>query len=896
MKNCKNLLLVALFLTTATIFGQKTISGTVIDELGMPLPDASVVEKGTKNGVATDFDGKFTLKTKKSKGMLVISFVGYKSKLVAIKKNLGKIQLQPNSNTLEEVVIVGKGVIDLVKERETPVAVSTIKASEIQEKTGNLEFPELMKATPSVYTTKAGGFGESKISLRGFDNANIAIIINGQPVNDMENGKVYWSNWSGLTDVASGVQIQRGLGASKLAVPSVGGTINVVTKSAEKHEGGFVNFMAGNDNYFKTTIAYNTGLGEDGWSASALFSRMQEDGYIDETRGEGYSYFFALGHKMNEKHSFNLSFMGAAQWHHQRRSKLSVQDFLTYGKKYNADWGYLNGKPYSFRRNYYNKPITSLNWDWKINDKLSLSTVLYASWGRGGGSGTRGKNYSINPYKKSMTQAIGKLKYRDKKTGLILFDEVVANNKANSYTGDNKIFKGKSVGSHGFTEDGVSKNIVIRLGNMNSHDWYGAISNLKYELDEWTFSAGIDLRTYVGYHYNVVGDLLGLDAYYSTADKNLPNGKFVTQTVEASPFADTGLTNNAKINWYNTGNVNWLGTNAVIEYNNHDSFSGVVQLGLSDKSYQRYDYFQYPGNEESVTKNMLGGYAKGGFNFNINENHNIFANAGLIKRQPDFRDVFPNHKNELEKKLKNQTIISYELGYGLKSDILNANVNLYHSTWKDRTLTNTDYRANTMTFMPNVTQVHKGVEVEFNTKPTDRFKIKGAFSYGDWRYKDNVIATTYDDKQQVVGKPKTIYLDNVKVGNSAQLTANLGFVYEIVDDLKFDADWNYVDNLYADFDPKEDKFLEKADNLGALKLPSYNLFDAGVSYKVQFTDKYSLRFRVNVNNVLDTEYISRGLSTTHATKDSKLYKGIDVNNYVFFGFGRTWNASVKFNF
>ncbi len=917
MKHIKNLLFIALCMLTAMMFGQKTVTGTVIDELGQPLPDASIVEQGTSNGVATDFDGNFTLRTKKNKGNLVISFMGYKVKVLPIKANLGKIALQPDANALEEVVIVGKGVVDLVKERETPVAVSTIKAVDIQEKSGNLEFPELMKATPSVYTTKSGGLGESEIYLRGFDNANIAIIINGQPVNDMEGGKVYWSNWSGLTAVASGVQIQRGLGASKLAVPSVGGTINVVTKSAEKQEGGFAQFIAGNDNYFKTTIAYNTGLSKSGWAASVLFSRMQEDGYIDATKGEGYSYFVALGHKLNEKHSFNLSFIGAAQWHHQRKSNIEIKEFLKRGStRYNSDWGYLNNEEYSLMRNFYNKPISSLNWDWSITDRLSLSTVLYASWGRGGGASSKGKADVDD--------------FRDPKTGLISFDKIVANNrsmvyrKSPDYIGFNNNFAGKYVGANDniyqkFDNtykkvEGINGNVFVRLGNMNSHDWYGGISNLKYELEDWAFSAGIDLRTYTGYHYNTIADLLGLDAYYSTGDRNieghnyygqkivdkedangkknkdangnpikeekyypLNGGKFVTQTINASPLQDTGLQGNYKVNYYSMGHVNWYGTNGVVEYNNHDSFSAVVQFGISDKSYQRVDLFDQPNNEVSAIKHLLGGYTKGGLNFNITDEHNIFANAGLIKRQPDFGDVFPNYQNKINDKVRNQTIISYELGYGLKSSILNANVNLYHSTWKDRTLKNKDYKTGKTTSMPNVTQVHKGIEVEFNTKPIESLKIKGAFSYGDWRYKGDITADIFDRNQQPDGH-KMIYLDGVKVGNSAQLTANLGLIYHLTEKFKVDVDWNYTDNLYAGFKPEKNKSFEHKDNLGALRLPSFNLFDLGASYKFQFTDKYSLAFRVNVNNLLDTEYIQNSSTTIHAKKDSELYKGKKSNS------------------
>ncbi len=908
MSNFKKLTTVLLVLFTSILFSQVTVKGIVIDELGTPLLGASVIEIGTKNGTSTEMDGTFELKTSSNSGKLEVSYMGFKTKLVPFSKagHLGRIQLTPDANTLGEVVVVGKGVIDLVKERETPIAVSTIKAADIQEKTGNQEFPEILKNTPSVYTTKDGGFGDSSISLRGFDNSNIAIIINGQPINDMERGKVYWSNWSGLQDVASGVQIQRGLGASKLAVPSVGGTINVITKSAEKREGGNVKFSVGNDNYFKSTISYNTGLGKDGWSASALFGRWHGDGYIDGTKGEGYSYFVALGHKLNEKHSFNLSFVGAAQWHNQRKTRLTIEDLLKFGRKYNADWGYLNGKEYSFKRNFYNKPIASLNWDWKINEKLSLSTVLYASWGRGGGTGRRGSNYGIDPYKMSVTDALfdpvkgNTLKYRDPKTGLILFDDVIANNMSKTYTGDNKYFKGKHVGANKYKEDGVNKNIAIRYGSMNSHDWYGAISNLKYKLNNWTLGAGVDLRTYTGYHYNVVNDLLGLDAYYSTGNKNLDSGRFITQTVEAKPFKDTGL-NSTKINYYNIGNVNWYGANGIVEYNDKETISAVLQGGISNKSYQRIDYFDQINKEISDVKHFIGGYVKGGMNFNINENHNVFANAGLIKRQPDFRAVFVGFTNELREGLDNETIVSYELGYGFKSDIFKANLNLYRSSWKDRFISKSfpvKNGQNGTAFFPNIEQLHQGVELEFKLNPVEKLRFNGSVSYGDWKYADNATSSLFDENQnEIPGERKTLYLKDVKVGNSAQFTGSLGVDYKISKGIRLDIGWNYVGNIYANFDAL-DKEFQKEQNRGALKLPDYNLFDAGISFKHKFTDKYSLSLRININNVLDTEYISRLSTNKYAENNSKLYKdtGLDIQNQAWFGFGRTWNTSIKFTF
>ena len=190
---------------------------------------------------------------------------------------------------IEQVVLTG--VADIAKDRKTPVAVSTIKEAQIVDKLGNQEFPEILNTTPSVYATKGGGgFGDSRINVRGFDQRNTAVMINGVPVNDMENGAVYWSNWAGLSDVTSAMQVQRGLGSSKLAIASVGGTINVLTRAADKKRQGNVTVGVGNDGYHKALFSYNTGKSDKGWSSSFLMSRTAGSMYADGTEFEGFSF------------------------------------------------------------------------------------------------------------------------------------------------------------------------------------------------------------------------------------------------------------------------------------------------------------------------------------------------------------------------------------------------------------------------------------------------------------------------------------------------------------------------------------------------------------------------------------------------------------------------------
>src|SRR6056300_205167 len=435
---------------------------------------------------------------------------------------------------LEEVVVSSR-VIDVAKERETPIAVSTISAQEVLLKVGNQEFPEIMNKTPGVYATKqGGGYGDSRISLRGFDQRNTSFLINGQPVNDMENGWVYWSNWQGLTDVASGIQVQRGLGASKLAVPSVGGTVSIFTKSAEKQEGGSLTQMIGNDGYIKTTGAYNTGVNDKGWSSSYLLTKWSGNGYIYNTSGAGWTYFASVGYTPEgSAHSLNLSALGAGQWHHQRDVWVSIRDYQNFGeegidRRWNTNGGTLNGEEFNLRRNFYNKPLATFNWDYQISDNVKLATSLYGSAGRGGGTGPRGNNYrnstlDVLPFRKDLTEHYleGGRGARTAE-GFIDFDALVAENRASTspYTGGIGNFAGGLIGSNGFREDGVNRASLIRRASMNSHDWVGAISNLEINSGKFKYSVGVDLRSYTGYHYRVLNDLMGLDGYYSTGNKN----------------------------------------------------------------------------------------------------------------------------------------------------------------------------------------------------------------------------------------------------------------------------------------------------------------------------------------------------------------------------------------
>ena len=804
-------------------------------------------------------------------------------------------------------VVVSSGVIDVAKERETPIAVSTITAREVQLKVGNMEFPEIMNKTPGVYATKqGGGYGDSRISLRGFDQRNTSFLINGQPVNDMENGWVYWSNWAGLTEVASGIQIQRGLGASKLAVPSVGGTVSIFTKSAERAQGGSFTQLLGNDGYSKSTIAYNTGLNENGWSTSLLLSKWSGNGYIYNTMGAGTTYFAALGYAPDgSDHKMNLSILGAGQWHHQRDVWVSIRDYQNFGEKgidqrWNSNGGTRNGEEWSMRRNFYNKPLATFNWDWVVNDQIEVNTSLYASAGRGGGTGPRGRNYynsatDILPYRKDLTEHYNENgKGSRDSDGFINFDALVNHNVANTsgYTGDigGGDYAGKKIGSNSYKYDGVNRAIIIRRASMNSHDWVGAISNFNYRSGNMRYSFGIDLRDYTGYHYRVLNDLMGLDGYHSSGNRNT-GGQIIETLVEANPFKNTGI-RGPKMAYYNIGNVGWTGLNALAEYSG-DNLNWVIQAGTSAQTYQRVDYFAQVGNPESKEKTVNGGYIKGGANYNFNERSNAFFNVGRIQRQPNFDAIFPNYANNINPDIQNEEITSFEVGYGYIGESLKVNINAYSTNWGNRFISrgfsNAQGQDGTAQFK-DIDVSHKGVEVEADWRPNNISRVRGMLSIGDWRYTKDFDAQLFNDQQQSIGTA-TLYTKDAKVGDAAQFVAYLGYERRIGSKLNIDLDYRFVDGLYADYSITDSDFTN-ATNKGALQLPSYGLVDLGATYYMGG----NLSMRLNINNLFNTVYIAESNSNIHVGSGSETWSGIDTRNYVWFGFGTTWNMSLRYRF
>ncbi|MDG2450406.1 MAG: TonB-dependent receptor, partial [Saprospiraceae bacterium] len=807
------------------VMAQTTVSGVIIDaSTNEPLIGANVMNTGTLDGTITDVDGTFTLDVPENSGELEVSFVGYQTMTISFESSggsydLGSISAQQSTVGLEEVVITG--TMDIVQDRRTPVAVSTISRAEIQAKGGNVEFPDIMKATPSIYVAgQAGGYGDSEVFTRGFDQTNTAFLLNGQPINGMEDGKMYWSNWSGMSDVASAVQVQRGLGSSKLAISSVGGTTNIIMKSTEQQRGGSLSYLLGNDGYNKVTASYNTGMVDGKFGLTVLLTHWQGNGWAEGTKGQGQNYFISAGWKTG-KSDFNFLLTGAPQWHDQNfNSRISdhYDEQGNFNIKHNGNWGLLNGEHFTSRRNYYHKPVANLNWELTLNDKSSLSTVLYGSWGRGGGSGGIGDR--------------GNRKFTA--DGQWDFDAIVAANRASHASG------------------GDGDEYVLR-NSVNNHSWYGVVANYETILsDQLTWSIGTDLRSYRGSHFREVRDLLGASAYSQRANARF-GAREITAEFPANPWS--GISNFAdkedRIAYNNDETIRYAGLFSQLEFSN-ENFSGYVQGAVSNQNHVRFELFNETEQNEDSEKVSNAGYnLKGGFSINTGSNSNVFINTGYYQRQPFHDNIYLNFSNFVNPVTVPEKIFGLEAGYKYATRDFALNINAYRTSWKDRVVTSSYVEDDVVFFNTNqgVEQLHQGIVIDFRAKPQPDlpYTLTGFLSIGDWQYVGEAVTRLTDEDQNVIST-ETQDVDGGKVGDAAQFTAGLGIDMKLGENVSFDTDIRFYDELYSDVGAVKENLL----------LPSFHVWDAGLSYKMYLgaDDEKSLNIRVNVNNVSDAVYLS----------------------------------------
>lgn len=912
--------LIPLLLIGLNTFAQTgRISGNIIDNVTkQPVVGAKITLAPQIRSIS-DPDGKYELlNVPFGTYSMQVTMASFDTLRLNVKVDKPEVEVNVvlgGSTELEEIKVIG----NLVSDRKTPVAVSKLSTQKITEELGSRDLPMLLNATPGVYATQTGGGdGDSRINVRGFDQRNVGVLIDGVPVNDMENGWVYWSNWFGLDAITSTVQVQRGLGATKLAMPSVGGTINILTQGVGNKKGFTIKQEYGTGNLLRTSLSYNSGMSKKGWGLTLSGSYKQSDGWVDGTPSQG-AFGYAKVQKKIKSHLISFSAFAAPQKHGQRSYKQSIQYwdttradnlgcaldtnaiFLDQGVRFSQHWGYrtVNGKQEIQNEvlNYYSKPQVTLKDFWKVNDKLSISNILYTSIGKGGG--TRLSNSTI---------------LRDS-TNQIDWDRIIENNQISSIFGTPNIDPLYSMT--------LIKSSQVQLNSVNNHFWVGYLGQFNYELSKkLTFSGGLDYRYYKGSHYQEIRDLLGGDYYIETSNKNDADPmKMVGDKVAMKPY-----------NNYRDALVNWLGVFGQAEYSG-EKWTGFINLSGIVSGYNGIDYFQkktitvgdtilrlgandtivyngqtYTQNTSGVTyfqtgwKYLPGMTVKIGGSYSMNENATVYMNAGFLNRTPQFSNVIDNTTNTFFKEILNEKILALEGGFNFANQIFGLNLNGYATNWQNKPfpygVSVPDPLDPTQTVAININgmdAIHVGGELDMACKFNKKWSGELMFSYGNWIW--NSSQTVYVPQYDYT---LTFDAKGVHVGDAAQTAYAIAARFEPFKSTYLKLQLQYFDRYYSDFNP----FFLQGENGGreAWKIPSYYLVNLFAGYKWD-RPKYDLVFSGNVVNLTDLGSLWNGTSLRNnfiaeaADNGNAPYDDSNAQSAnVMFGAGFRFNLSVALQF
>lgn len=941
----KNHLFTLLFLSFSfSLFSQNTLSGVLIDtETREELIGVNIIYAG--GGTTSEVDGSYVLDLPKGDHEITFSYVGYSTIIERVKMGSEPVKLDLKMSSGEMLTEVNV-TTDIAIQRKTPVAFSNIPTIKLEEELAAQDIPMILNSTPGAYATASGGGdGDARITIRGFSQRNVAVMLDGIPVNDMENGQVYWSNWFGLDLVTKTMQVQRGLGASKLSIPSVGGTINILTKGIDARRGGRIKQEIGNNGYLRTTVGLTSGRLKNGWGISLAGSYKQGDGWVDGAYTKGYFYYLRVDKQIG-KHLISFSGFGAPQEHGQRpftqniakydaetaldlgvpQNKItSLANLGDNGLKYNEYAGVLNGKKTNSSVNYYHKPQFSGRHSVQINENFFLSNVAYLSIGNGGGARVNKRIYDEN--------------------GQMDLTKMYAANTSST------IFK----------EDGFAEYFL--RSSVNNHFWFGALSTFRYNLStDFILSGGLDARQYRGEHYRTAYDMLGAEFIYG--DRN-----------ERHLNSTTKLETGDKYSYHYDSYVRWGGVFGLLEYSKN-KLSAFVNLSAAATGYKQVDYLwnkeimingekQFVGHydvqglstipervaidgnimytvdspskeslayaeangltvDSTSAQNQTIGFLwkptftiKTGASYNINDNHSLFGNLGYFSRAPRFNNVISriyNNRNEIEDdngnvigvseqegivvevaNTKNEKVYAAELGYGFKSSIFSGNLNAYYTFWDNKPLRRLPVvneiegdpeSARIPVNVSGVAALHKGIELDFAFKLNKKLTIEGLASLGDWSWDSGATALLPN------GGTYSFDATGVHVGDAAQTQFGGMVRVEPIKGLYFKLRGTYFGNNYASFDPES--LQDDNARRDSWKMPNYYLFDYHMGYKRKINGT-SVSLRFNVLNVLNRKYISD--ARNNDTFVESYNEGFNARSAsVHFGQGRRWSTSLTVSF
>jgi iron complex outermembrane receptor protein len=386
-------ILFALLFTTV-VFGQSLVlTGRVVDdETKAPLAKASVILNNSKGGAIADTDGIFTIAYNPAVDTRVrISFIGYLPKEIVLSKagDISHIISLKRSAMPSQSVVVTASLGD---ELQPMTTYNKLSKADIAKDYTIQDVPQFLSSLPSAiwYSEGGSGVGYNYLTLRGFDQRRIAVMVNGVPQNDPEDHNVYWIDFPDILGNSEVIQMQRGSGSGIYGFPAVGGAINIITSNLTAKPEIHVGTELGAYNTRKYSAMMNSGVIDNKYSIFAKVSQTLSTGYRN-LGWENVNSYYLSAMRFDDKLTSQLNVYGGPFQDglvYTGLPKFTIKDKKL--RRLNYSYWTADDKSFTYfterrqeEQERFSQPHFELLNEYKLSPNVTVNSALFLVLGQG---------------------------------------------------------------------------------------------------------------------------------------------------------------------------------------------------------------------------------------------------------------------------------------------------------------------------------------------------------------------------------------------------------------------------------------------------------------------------------------------------------------------------------
>lgn len=763
----------------------------------------------------------------------------------------------------------------------------------------------------------------ARYRVRGYDGAYTETFLNGLPINDLDDGRVNWSHWSGLNDVTRNQYATHALQYHENGAGDAGGISSIDLSAENQRKQIRATYSISNRTYRnRAMLTYSTGMMKNGFALSASGSRRwSQEGYAEATSYDAWSYYLALDKKLNDKHTLGIAVVGTPTKRGMAAAATQEMYDIAGTNYYNSYWGFQNGEKRNSRIRNTNQPVVSLKHTANLTDNFNLTTAVGYVFGKYGT--TRLDWYDVSDPRPDYYRKLPSW-YADETYQQIALEKL--STKEGRQLDWDKFYELNKLETSNFQNvDGIDGNEVTGYNALyhlqNQHfdtERFMFNSSMIWKMsDNMVLTGGLYHIYEIVHSYQKVDDLLGADFYLDIdkfAERDFPDDPDIIQSDLQHPnrIVYEGDVYGYNYDMNNRKSQVWLQANSTLS--KVDLFAS---LQLSNTAFWREGFMQngkFPdsslGNSE-VSSFWNYGVKLGG-TYKLNGRNYLYAHGISKSRAPFSRYAFisPRTRNDVVADLQSESVLSGEIGYDFRSPLAKARIAAYYTRFDNQIYNRSFYHDVERSFvnfiLTDIDKVHQGIEMVLETKLSSTLSLTAAGSVGQYFYNSRPKATvSQDNTASVLVENEIIYAKNYFVGGTPQQAFLLQFSYNSPNFWFLNVSLNYTQGLYLEFNPI--RLTEEAvynldpvtdsgqwnEVLYQEKIPgnySLDLF-GGKSFKI---GDYYLYLNLGLNNILNNQdYITGGyeqLRFDFVSKDPDVFPA-----RYYYGYGRNYffNLSLR---